>query len=126
MSLNEDPPEWDREEATRLPAVLTGDAAEASARINAFLARIAESDPVRHGRVWREVAGRLAELWSIDSVRSDAVCRGLIEAMVMSDDFDTFSTLIDELGREIERIAASPDHAPKAPAPAAGRLRLTL
>lgn len=125
MPLNNDPPDWNRDEARALPAVQAGDAAEASARINEFLARIATSDPDRHSRVWRDVAGRLAELWSIEAVRADATCRSLIEDIVRSEEIETFSRLIDALGQEINRIAAAINTAPKAP-PAPGRLRLTL
>lgn len=125
MPLNDDPPEWTRDEARALPAAREGDAAQASARINAFLAHIANSDPERHHRVWHDVAGRLAELWSIDTVRGDATCRGLIEAIVLSEDIDRFSELVDALGREINRIAAAKKEKPKAQE-ASTRLRLTL
>ena len=125
MPLKNDPPEWNRDEAQGLPAARAGDAAEASARINDFLARIATSGPERHHRVWHDVAGRLAELWSIDAVRADATCRGLIEAIVLSEDIDSFSRLIDALGQAITRIAAATKETPKPP-PGANRLRLTL
>lgn len=125
MPFNDDPPEWSRDGVEALPAARAGDAAEASARINAFLAAIASSDPDRHHRVWQDVAGRLAELWSIDAVRTDATCRGLIEAIVLSEDIDRFAALIDALGQEISRIAAVTGDRPKERV-ASNRLRLTL